>query len=193
MKALKGRCMDEKKFKTLPVPLIDGKRIYLRGIRPQDAEGDYCRWMNDNEVTRYLESRFTPHSVQSIASFITQVNESSDSVLFAIVVRDGNTHIGNIKIGSINWIHHYADVGLLIGSKAHWGKGFATEALNLVVEYAFRELNLHRLEAGCYSNNIGSIKAFKKAGFIEEGIMEERYLCEGEYVDRACLGLVNKR
>ena len=184
--------MDKNKLKTLPIPFIEGERIYLRGIRSQDAEGDYCSWMNDPEVTRYLESRFYPRSTENIASYITQVNESSDSVLFAIVVRDGNIHIGNIKIGSINWIHRYTDVGLLIGSKTHWGNGFASEAIKLVVDYTFKKLNLRRLEAGCYSTNIASINAFKKAGFIEEGRLKKRYFFEGDYVDKVCLGLVRE-
>ena len=134
--------MEQKKAETRAVPFIEGENIYLRGIYPSDANENYCRWMNDAEVTRYLESRFYPHSIDSIAAYIAQMNASSDSVLLAIVVKDKNVHIGNIKIGSINWIHRYADVGILIGDKAYWGQGFATEAITLVIDYAFKKLNL---------------------------------------------------
>jgi len=184
--------MEERKTERSLAPFIEGVNIYLRGVYSLDANANYCSWMNDTEVTQYLESRFYPHSVESIASYISQVNASSDSVLLAIVVRDKDIHIGNIKVGSINWIHRYADVGILIGDKTYWGKGFAVEAIKLVVDYAFKKLNLHRLEAGCYSNNIRSIKAFKKAGFIEEGCLKQRYFCDGGYVDRVCLGILRE-
>lgn len=183
--------MDPKKAEACPAPFIEDARIYLRGIYSSDANATYCSWMKDTEVTLYLESRFYPHSVESIASYISQVNASADSVLCAIVVKDKDIHIGNIKVGSINWIHRYADIGILIGDKTYWGKGFAVEAIKLVVDYAFTKLNVHRLEAGCYGN-IRSMKAFKKAGFIEEGCLKQRYYCDGGYVDRVCLGIVRE-
>jgi ribosomal-protein-alanine N-acetyltransferase len=182
--------MDQKKAENCPVPFIEGERIYLRGVCLSDADENYYRWMNDDKVTQYLESRFYPHSVESIASYISQVNESSDSVFLAVVAKEKNVHIGNIKIGSINWIHRYADVGIMIGEKAYWGQGLATEAIKLVVDYAFNKLNLRRLEAGCYANNLASIRAFQKAGFTEEGRLKQRYFWNGEYVDRVCLGII---
>jgi len=185
--------MDQKNAGSGLAPFIEGERLYLRGTSLSDADDKYCRWMNDEQVTQYLESRFYPHSVDSIASYISQVNESSDSVLFAIVVKDENAHVGNIKIGSIDWIHRYADVGVMIGEKAYWGRGLATEAIQLVVDYAFNKLNLRRLEAGCYANNVASIRAFQKAGFIEEGRLRQRYFWKGDYVDRVCLGIVRAK
>jgi RimJ/RimL family protein N-acetyltransferase len=182
--------MDQRKNETLPASFIEGERIYLRGVYLSDANENYRRWMNDDQVTQYLESRFYPHSVESIASYISHVNESPDSVLLAIVIKDKNAHIGNIKIGSINWIHRFADVGIMIGEKAYWGQGLATEAIKLVVDYAFNKLNLRRLEAGCYANNPASLRAFQKAGFIEEGRLKQRYFWNAEYVDRVCLGIV---
>jgi len=184
--------MEQKKTERNLPHFIDGVNIYLRGVFASDANANYCKWMNDTEVTQYLESRFYPHSVESITSYISQVKASSGSVLLAIVAKDKNIHIGNIKLGSINWIHRYADVGILIGDKTYWGKGIAVEAIKLVIEYAFKKLNLHRLEAGCYSNNIASIKAFKKAGFIEEGCLKQRYFFNGGYVDRVCLGILRE-
>jgi RimJ/RimL family protein N-acetyltransferase len=184
--------MDQKTEGSGLAHFIEGERIYLRGVCLSDAGEHYCRWMNDDRVTRYLESRFYPHSVKRIASYISQVNESSDSVFLAIVVKDKNIHIGNIKVGSINWIHRYADVGIVIGERDFWGQGLATEAIKLVVGYAFNKLNLRRLEAGCYANNPASIRAFQKAGFVEEGRLRQRYFWRGQYVDRVCLGIVRE-
>jgi [ribosomal protein S5]-alanine N-acetyltransferase len=107
-------------------------------------------------------------------------------------LKETQTHIGNIKIGSINWQHRYGDVGLLIGDKNSWGKGIAAEAISLVTQYAFEELNLHKLTAGMYEQNIGSYKAFIKAGYQEVGRFKQHYFSHGEYVDgivvERCLG-----
>ncbi|MEW5766976.1 MAG: GNAT family protein [bacterium] len=174
-------------------PFIEGERIYLREVRLSDVNGDYYSWMNDNEVTQYTESRFYPYSREKIENFITKIEKEGDSVFLAIIVKEGDKHIGNIKIGPINWIHRFADVGIIIGERTCWGKGFGTEAIRLVVDYAFNKLNLHKLTAGCYVNNPSSIRAFKKAGFIEEGTRTKQYFYKGEWVDGILLGILNQK
>lgn len=182
--------MKNGKREPLSAPFIEGERISLGGVSPCDVGENYRRWMNDDQVTQYLESRFLSQSLADIKVFVNHVNKSSDSVLFAIAVKKDGLHIGNIKLGSIHWIHGVADVGIMIGEKAFWGQGLATEAIKLVVDYGFNMLNLRRLEAGCYSNNQASIRAFQKAGFVEEGRLRRRYFWKGEYVDRVCLAII---
>ncbi len=170
---------------------LDGGRIYLRGVRPSDVNEAYYRWMNDPEVTGYLESRFCPNSMEGLRDYVTSKLGDRDNIFLAIVVKEGDRHIGNIKLGPINWVHRFADIGLMIGEKDCWGKGYATEAIRLVVDYAFRELNLHKLTAGCYDLNEGSVKAFKKVGFEVEGVRKKYFYYRGSYVNGVLLGLLN--
>ena len=94
---------------------------------------------------------------------------NKDNIFLAIVLKDNKKHIGNIKIGPINWYHRLAEIGIMIGEKDCWGKGYAAEAISLLADFAFSKLNLHKLTAGCYEQNQGSLKAFQKAGFeVEE-------------------------
>jgi RimJ/RimL family protein N-acetyltransferase len=172
---------------------LEGKRIYLREVRPTDVNENYYRWMNDPEVTRYLESRFYPSSMDGLRDYVTGKLGDRDNVFLAIVLKDDNRHIGNIKVGPINWIHRCADVGLLLGEKECWGKGYATEAIALVTTYAFKILNLHCLTAGCYALNQGSAKAFLKVGWQQEGLRKSLFICDGVYVDEILLGIVNKQ
>jgi ribosomal-protein-alanine N-acetyltransferase len=171
---------------------IEGERIYLREIRLSDANKNYHDWMNDPEINQYLESRFERWSVSKLRRYISDIKRNPDNVFLTIVSKDGNKHIGNIKIGPINQRHGYADVGVIIGEKSFWGNGIATEAIKLVVDYAFNSLDLHKLTAGAYSCNIGSIRAFKKAGFSVEGVRKKHYLCDGDYVNGVLLGIVRK-
>ena len=156
---------------------IEGERIYLREVRPTDVNENYYRWMNDPEVTQHLESRFYPNSMESLGDYVAGKLRDRDNVFLAIVLKEGDRHIGNIKLGPINWIHRLADVGILIGEKDYWGKGYATEAIGLVVDYAFGTLNLHKLIAGCYDLNQGSVRAFQKAGFVVESLRKQHYYC----------------
>lgn len=170
---------------------MQGKQIYLRKVIPDDVNEAYCRWMNDHATNRFLESRFYPHSIETLREYI--VNKQSDNLnaFFAIVLNDGGRHIGNIKLGPVDSHHRLADIGILIGEKDCWGKGYALEAINLIVDYAFYTLNLHKVTAGCYAPNKGAIRAFEKAGFVHEGVRKSHCLFEGEYVDDILLGLVN--
>lgn len=169
---------------------LEGKRIYLREVRPSDVNENYYRWMNDPEVTRCLESRFYPNSLEGLRNYVAGKLGDRDNIFLAIVLKNGHRHIGNIKLGSINWIHRYADVGLVIGEKECWGKGYATEAVVLITNYAFKTLNLHSLTAGCYAANQGSAKAFLKAGWQQAGLRKSRFICDGRYIDEILLSIV---
>ena len=81
---------------------------------------------------------------------------------------------------------------MTIGEKSLWGQGLGTEAIILVKDYAFRELKLNKLTAGAFSNNIASIKGFKKAGFFIEGRRKRYYFYNGGYVDSILMGCLKK-
>ena len=172
--------------------IIEGKGIYLRQVALEDADRNYCGWMNDPEITRYTESRFSAYTLEDIKAYIEKESQSKDSLFLAIVLKSDKRHIGNIKIHRIDKAHRHAEISLLIGEKSCWGRGIGTEAIRLAAEYAFKALNLHKVYAGCYANNIGSIRAFKKSGFKEEAIMKEHYLFEGQYIDGVQLGILNQ-
>ncbi len=170
---------------------IEGKKIYLREVRLSDVNEEYYRWMNDSEITRHLESRFHPNSLESLREYVSEKLRDQNNMFLAVILKDGDRHIGNIKLGPINWIHRLADVALLIGAKDCWGKGYGTEAIRLIVNFAFRELNLHKLTAGHYIANAGSGKAYAKNGFVVEGTRRRHRFCDGVYVDTVLMGLLS--
>jgi ribosomal-protein-alanine N-acetyltransferase len=169
-------------------PIAEGPRLYLREVRVSDVTDDYYRWMNDPEVTQFTESRFQAWSREALEAYVAAIGRDPASRFFAIVLKRDDVHVGNIKLAPINWIHRYGDIGLIIGDKRAWGQGYATEAITAVTEFAFRQLNLLKVTASCYGNNVGSVKAFKKAGFEEEGVRKAHFHFDGSYVDMVCLG-----
>ncbi|NER37088.1 MAG: GNAT family N-acetyltransferase [Oscillatoria sp. SIO1A7] len=170
---------------------IESERLYLRDIRRSDVNEKYCQWMNDSEVTGYLESRFYPNSVEKLHDYVNGMLGDCDNVFLAIILNKGDRHIGNIKLGPINWFHLSAELGIIIGEKDLWGKGYATEAIKRIVDYAFAELKLHKLTAGCYAPNQGSLKAFQKVGFAIEGVRKQQFYYQGRYVNGILLGMLN--
>ncbi len=166
-------------------------RVYLRGLKPSDVNDKYYSWMNNSDVIQYTESRYYPNTIERINKFITSINSDPNSMVFAIVLKKNDQHIGNIKIGPINWIHRNADIGIIIGDETCWGKGYGSEAIDLVVGHAFNILNLHKLTAGYYSENIASEKIFHKNKFQIEGTRKDHAFFRGEYVDVIQVGLVN--
>lgn len=174
----------------MDTPILYGERIYLRRLTEDDATDNYVRWMNDPEINQYLESRFYTHTIESTKAFIRSVT-NDNNYQFGIFAKESNKHIGNIKVGGINHYHRYADIGFLIGEKDYWGKGIATEAIALATDFAFNTLKLHKLWGGLYSPNIGSLRAFQKNGYEQEGVKKSQYLLNGVYYDDILFGKVN--
>jgi [ribosomal protein S5]-alanine N-acetyltransferase len=171
--------------------LMEGEQIYLRRVCVNDVNQRYIDWMNDPQVTKYLESRFYTNTEESIVEYIKDKQNDKHNLFMAIITRDGHRHIGNSKIGPIDWNHRLAEVGIMLGDKDYWYKGIATEVLKLMSDYAFKKLKLHKLTAGCYEENKGSSKAFQKAGFTLEGIRKNHLICENKYQGLVFFGLIN--
>jgi RimJ/RimL family protein N-acetyltransferase/methionyl-tRNA formyltransferase len=160
----------------------------MRILSHLDFGDAYCEWMRDPIVCRYLESRFQEATNESIASFIKQANDAADTLLMGIFIRDSGKHIGNIKLGPINFRHRRAEIGLLLGDRNEWNKGYASEAIAAVCELAFNQLGIEKMVAGCYEENQASLGAFAKAGFSREAFLPDYWELDGKRQAQIFLG-----
>ena len=174
------------------VPPIVLQRLTLRTLSETDADGPYLQWMRDPEILQYLEARFRTFTHDDLARYVQTMNADPRVFLFGILITDTAQHIGNIKLGPIDRNHKVGDVGILIGAKEHWGQGFATEAIRGLTKWATGSQGLHKLTAGCYHLNHGSIRAFLKAGWFEEGRRREQYQCGDQRVDGVLLAYLKE-
>jgi len=177
---------------SAPDFLATGFRLHLRLVRLSDVRGNYLKWMNDLEITRFLESRFRSHQQADLEAYVLE-QIADPSVCFLAVEEIGTgRHIGNVKIGPKNAFHQTAELGLVIGEKDCWGKGCATEAIALAVKIAFENCAVRKLVAGCYRNNRASKRAFLKNGFLVEGELREQVIDDaGNPSDVVMLGLLH--
>lgn len=170
--------------------ILHGSKIFLRQIELSDCTMSYVEWLRDVEVNQYLETRWSEQTLDNVRDFVKSQRENNHSILFAIILISDNRHIGNIKIGPVNECHKHADISYFIGDKSQWNKGIATEAINLVCEFGFHEMHLHRIEAGVYAEAVGSWSALEKNGFIREAVFREKVMFYGRYMDVYRYGMI---
>lgn len=149
--------------------ILVGNTIYLKQLIDNDVSEKYLNWLKDISINKYLESRDLNHTKESIRSFVINCYKSKNDYLFGIFTKEGQEHIGNIKLGDIDWKNKNANIGIIIGEKNFWGQGIASNAIKLIIEFAFQNLKLTSLSAGCYEENIASRKAFLKSGWNLSG------------------------
>ena len=157
---------------------IFNKRIVLKNLNKKNYNKNYPNWLNDYQINRFLEVRFNKQSKKKIEKYISMSNKNKNCLLLGIFLKKNNVHIGNIKLEPISKIHRRGVIGLFIGEKSNWGKGLATDAIKLISKFANKKFKLKKLVAGCYSNNIGSKKAFLKAGYVIEAILKNYWFDE---------------
>jgi RimJ/RimL family protein N-acetyltransferase len=160
----------------------DGVSLFL--LDESHVGEAYVDWLNDPRVNRYLESRFTTHTVASTCEFVRHCRDSQTTLMLGIRSQGlGNRHVGNIKIGPIDRRHGLGEVGILIGEPAAWGRGIGRTAIVAVCDIARHQLGLRKLTAGCYAGNLGSQRAFLGAGFTVEGRRPDHFLLDGQTED----------
>lgn len=176
----------------LDTPLVT-PRLLLRTLTAADVGPRYLGWLQDAEVIRFLEVRHGDRGAAATLAFVEDANASPDTLLLGMVLRQGGLHVGNIKLGPIDPHHRRADMGLLVGDRAWWGKGLAAEAITALTAHAFAALGLNKVTASCYGGNEGSCRAFRKAGFQEAARRPRHWLCDGVWHDDVLLERLNPR
>jgi len=166
------------------------ERLFFKLLNEDDVTEKYISWLNDPEVNRYLEIRFDSHDINSCREFVSSMNLDQDCYLFGIYIQINNYHIGNIKLKYTDRQYKKANIGFLIGEKRFWGMGYASEAIKSISSWGFDVLALERIEAGCYDENLGAVRAFLKSGYVVEGYERESFELDGRRVGCFLLAMI---
>ncbi|MDX1907980.1 MAG: GNAT family protein [Bacteroidia bacterium] len=169
---------------------LRGTHLGLRAIEPDDASEAYLSWLNDEETTRGLESGKYPTTLPDLRRYLEQVAADPHTVMLAMIEQASGRHVGNIKLHNFNWLNRTGEIGLLIGDKTAWGKGYGAESCQLVLAYGFNRLNLHKIWLAVYANNPAAIRLYEKIGFVHEGRQREQVFSDGVYVDKLFMGML---
>ena len=169
-------------------PYLVGTKIYLRPLEEDDAA--VCHpWLNDPEAWRTLAVRGRPNTEARSREYIRALDPTRDQV-FAIVTREDEQYVGNCGLHAIDAVDRHATLGIVIGRKECWGRGFGTEAVRLLCGHAFETLNLHKICLASYATNERGLRMYASVGFRVEGRRREQVFIEGRWVDEVVLGLL---
>ena len=172
--------------------LFHASRVRLSALTRADIPVLTC-WHDDPEFLRLWDSRAArPKSEQEIHTWLDELGKAQDTVTFAIRPPEGDALLGMVELDGIEWQHGTCYLGIGIGERTNWGKGYGSEALGLVLRYAFHELNLHRISVTVFDNNLRSLALFEKHGFVREGVYREFVLRDGERHDMLLYGLLQR-
>lgn len=164
-------------------PFLVGERLYLRDLEEQDLQGPYFQWFNDQESDTYTNHAVFPNSPARMRAFFDRVSQGTMDLVLAIVLKDGDRHIGNVGLHDINWQHRRAELRIILGEADARGHGFGSEAIRLLLRHAFEKLNLHRVALGVRADHEEAVRAYEKCGFIVEGRFREHQLRAGVWHD----------
>ena len=158
--------------------------VVLKELTIENASDEYFSWLNDPNVNKYLESRHRKHDQQECSAFIGECSKREDVILLGIFLEGEDRHIGNVKIGPIDSVNSFAEIGLLIGERSMWGRGIGTHVIKEAIEYARSIAGIRTLCATVCEPNTGSRRAFEKAGFSQTGRIPNRWRFEeGRFID----------
>ena len=142
---------------------------------------------------RLLEAEAArPRSEDELARWLEETQKNPRTFSFAIRRLEDDALLGVINIEDILWPHAVGWLSISIGDRANWGKGYGGEAMRLVLDYAFRELNLHRIQLTVFEYNARAILLYEKLGFRREGVYREFMQRDGKRYDMYLYGLLSR-
>lgn len=175
--------------KPKPVtPFLCGSRVYLRPVEEDDLTSLRI-WFNDPEIRRLI-GEVTPMSAAGAEQFYAQIKTDINRVWFTVVLKENDHIIGEAGLLRIFYPWRTADLSIILGDKFYWGKGYGSEAILLLMDYAFGSLALHRLSIGVVGFNERALKFYEKVGFRREGIQRDGYFSNHQFSDFVMMSIL---
>lgn len=175
--------------------MLRGETTNLRAIERTDLERN-LRWVNDREVTEHLLLRY-PMSEESERAWIESVTSKAGSytagVDLAIEVAGGEyagEHIGNCGLQPAHPLDRSAELGVMIGAKHHWGRGYGFDAIRTLITFGFRDLNLRRIWLRVDADHARAVALYERLGFRGEGLLRSADWRRGHPVDVLVMGIL---
>lgn len=171
--------------------LFVGELVRLTGYQPETDADLFARSSLDSEYWNIANSSFShPMTARKVKEEIEKEEVNPLEFDFAIRTLTDNVMIGGIELENIEWTHGEAWVGIGICDRNYWGKGYGTDAMDIMLRFAFKELNLHRMSLSVFDINLRAIRSYEKSGFTREGIERKYLLKGGERMDILYMGIL---
>lgn len=173
--------------------ILEGKNIYFKALSSEDVQ-EIHNYASDKEVKRFIGWRLM-HSIEETRNHIESMlhRELAGTHLYAsVALKTTQEVIGTVMLFDFDKEAKHAEIGYVF-HKGHWGKGYGTESVALVTDFAFQTLGLHKLNARVIDANLGSGRVLEKNGYQLEGRLRDESYIEGNYHDLLLYGMINPR
>jgi RimJ/RimL family protein N-acetyltransferase len=167
-----------------------GNLVRLAALDPEEIAAAVSRHSRDSEYFRMMDSGpCRPYTKEGTKKWIEKQLEDKHVIAFAIRTLADDRLIGDVGLGGLFWNHGDTFVGIGVGDREFWGKGYGSEAMKLVLCYAFTELNLRRVTLNVFEYNLRAIRCYEKLGFQPEGRVRKYLNREGRRWDLIYMGI----
>jgi len=172
--------------------MLRGQKTLLRAITKDDLA---CLWQFNNDVDVELAGGGDPPMPQSLARLQAEYESGvakggRDGASFAIEADE--KCIGQCALFNFNETTQTCELGITIGDKTYWGRGYGRDAIQCLLDYAFRLRNIRRVHLSVNGNNPRAIQAYKSCGFVVEGRLRAHVWNNGDYIDLVIMGLLRQ-
>ena len=165
-----------------------GEKCYLSPIDLDDAP-KYAEWLNSEEVFKFLLAGPNVISLESEKEALLKLSKEH---VYGIIDKENGILIGNIGLLNLNHLHKTSEVGIFIGRKEYWGRGYGTEALKLLMDYAFKVLGLENIMLRVFEYNERARKSYEKVGFKKIGVRRSSHYYDNKRHDEIYMDIVKR-
>lgn len=165
-------------------------RVMLAPITRADAPVLF-KWINDRELV-LLSSAYRPVHETTHLEWVRGLSQRPDAVAFAIRLKKSRRLVGVCQLTQITRVHRSAELQIRIGDARWRGRGLGTEAVRLLVDFAFKDLNLHRVSLQVFRTNARAVRSYKRSGFQLEGTLRDAAYVDGQYVDVLVMAILRR-
>lgn len=169
-----------------------GEKVKLRAYKREDVTRA-CEFVNDSEVKLHLVSDIPyPTMFEQELKWIEEQINLKDGYNFAIEALEEGKYIGGCGIFRIDWLNRTTMVGIMIGDKDYWNKGYGTDAMKVLIKFIFEHMNLNKIKLNVFGFNKRAIKCYEKCGFKVEGVLKQELFRDGQYYDEYAMALLKE-
>lgn len=173
------------------LPTLETERLRLRKLKIEDADAMYTYASND-DVTKYVlwDSHTSPEQTKQFLQFMIDKYEQ-ENYAWAVTLKDSDAFIGTIDYVMLDNNERIGEIGYAL-SHLYWGKGYMSEAAKAIIHFGFTELQLERIQARCFAENVGSERVMQKACMVYEGTMRKAKFSKGMYHDLKMYSIIRE-
>ena len=173
--------------------ILRGELVRLSAVDPEEFSKAFTHWRRDSEFMRLIDSsEVMLRSQKDSQKWIEKELEDQEvnQYMFTIRTLAEDKLLGDIGLSVVNWMSRDAFVGLGIGERDFWGRGYGTDVMKVILRYAFMEINLRRVTLSVFEYNPRAVRSYEKAGFVHEGRMRQFLNREGKRWDMLFMGIL---